>query len=53
MGSLLADYTINKYFDTYAGAMFLHYSGAGLFKKAPEVAYANNAMLGLGMRLKF
>jgi GBP family porin len=53
VGSLLVDYTVNRYFDTYAGAMFLHYSGAGLDKKAPVDAYANNAMVGAGMRFKF
>lgn len=51
--SILADYNLNKYADVYAGAMLLEYSGEGLTKKAPVLAYANNAMYGIGVRLKF
>lgn len=53
VGSLLADYTVNQYFDTYAGVMLLHYAGPGLDKKAPVDAFANNGMYGVGLRLKF
>jgi len=53
IGSLLVDYTVNKSFDAYAGMMLLHYGGPGLVKKAPVDAYANNSMLGAGLRLKF
>lgn len=51
--SVLADYTWNKSFDSYAGVMALNYSGVGLNKKAPTLAYANNAMYGVGLRFKF
>jgi GBP family porin len=50
--SILADYNMNKYFDTYAGVMFLNYSGEGLVKKS-LVAYSSNAMYGTGLRFKF
>jgi predicted porin len=51
--SLLADYTICKGLDTYAGAMLSRYSGQGLVKKAPIDAYGHNAVYGAGIRLKF
>jgi GBP family porin len=51
--SILADYTWNKYFDTYAGAMLMRYSGEGLTKNAPIVAYSSNAMYGVGVRFRF
>jgi predicted porin len=51
--SVLADYTFNKYFDTYASVMILKYNGEGLDKKAPINAYSSNAMYGTGIRFKF
>jgi predicted porin len=51
--SALADYSFNKSFDTYAGAMLLSYSGAGLDHKAPILAYSSNAMYGVGLRFRF
>ncbi|MGA7748972.1 MAG: porin [Gallionella sp.] len=51
--SILADYNLNKYFDTYGGVMLLNYSGAGLDKKSPTLAYSSNAMYGVGLRFKF
>ncbi len=51
--SVLADYTFNKYFDTYAAIMILKYNGEGLVKKAPTYAYSSNAMCGTGIRFKF
>ena len=51
--SVLADYTFNKYFDTYAAIMILKYNGEGLVKKAPTDAYSSNAMCGTGIRFKF
>lgn len=51
--SILADYTFNKYFDSYMGVMLMKYSGEGLDKKAPVIAYASNAMYGAGLRFKF
>jgi predicted porin len=51
--SVLADYTFNKYFDTYAAIMITKYSGEGLDKKKPIDAYSSNAMCGTGIRLKF
>ena len=51
--SILADYSWNKSFDTYAGAMLSSYSGVGLDKKAPTLAYSSNAMYGVGLRFKF
>ncbi len=51
--SILADYTFNKYFDTYGGVMLMKYSGEGLDKKAPIIAYSSNAMYGVGLRFKF
>jgi GBP family porin len=51
--SVLADYTFNKYFDSYAGMMLMKYSGEGLDKKSPVIAYSSNAMYGVGVRFKF
>ncbi len=51
--SILADYTWNKYFDTYAGVMLMKYSGEGLTKNTPTIAYSSNAMYGVGLRFKF
>jgi len=51
--SVLADYGFTPRFDTYAGIMALHYSGPGLTRHAPENAYANNAMYGVGLRFRF
>jgi len=51
--SVLADYTFNKYFDTYAAIMLMEYSGEGLNKKAPIEAYSSNVMCGTGIRLRF
>lgn len=51
--SVLADYTFNKYFDTYAAIMIMEYGGEGLVKKAPINAYSSNAMCGTGIRFKF
>jgi GBP family porin len=52
--SILADYTWNKYFDSYAGAMLLRYSGEGLNKYAPATSiYSSNAMYGAGLRFRF
>jgi GBP family porin len=51
--SALADYSFSKSFDTYAGAMLMSYSGAGLDHKAPALAYSSNAMYGVGLRFKF
>jgi predicted porin len=53
--SILADYNFNKYFDTYAGAMFLNYSGEGLADPVKPVvySYSSNAMYGAGLRFKF
>jgi predicted porin len=51
--SVLADYTFNKYFDTYAAIMITEYSGEGLAKHAPIDAYSSNAMCGTGIRFKF
>jgi general bacterial porin, GBP family len=51
--SILADYNLSKSFDTYIGAMFMTYSGIGLDKHAPIVAYSSNAMYGVGLRFKF
>jgi hypothetical protein len=52
--SILADYTWNKYFDSYAGAMLLRYSGEGLNKYAPGTSiYSSNAMYGVGLRFRF
>jgi predicted porin len=51
--SVLADYTFNKYFDSYAGMMLMKYSGEGLVKKSPVIAYSSNAMYGVGVRFKF
>jgi general bacterial porin, GBP family len=52
-GSLLADYTFNKAFDAYVGIMVLHYTGPGLEKKKPVVAYDQNALYGVGLRIRF
>lgn len=51
--SILADYNLNKNFDTYAGVMFMSYSGEGLLAQAPTLAYSSNAMYGVGLRFKF
>lgn len=51
--SVLADYTFNKYLDTYTAVMFTKYTGEGLDKKAPIDAYSSNVMFGTGIRLKF
>ena len=52
--SVLADYNFNKYFDTYAGVMFLNYSGEGLLDPTSKVtAFSSNAMYGAGLRFKF
>lgn len=51
--SLLADYSFSKRFDAYAAAMLMSYSGTGLEKHAPTLAYSNNAMYGVGLRFKF
>jgi predicted porin len=51
--SILADYNLNKHFDTYAGVMLMSYSGVGLDKKAPTDAYSGNGMYGVGLRFKF
>jgi general bacterial porin, GBP family len=51
--SVLADYTLTKSFDTYAGVLLMHYSGVALEKKAPVLAYSDNAMYGVGLRFKF
>ena len=51
--SLLADYSLSKNIDTYVGAMLMKYSGVGLDKKTPALAYSSNAMYGVGLRLKF
>jgi GBP family porin len=51
--SVLADYTLSKRFDTYAGTMIMSYSGIGLLKHAPTVAYSNNAVYGVGLRFRF
>ena len=51
--SLLADYTFDKSFDAYLGVMAMSYSGVGLDKKAPVIAYSSNAMYGVGLRFKF
>ncbi len=51
--SLLADYTLDKEFDTYVGVMYMDYSGVGLEKKAPAIAYSSNLMYGIGLRFKF
>jgi predicted porin len=51
--SILADYNLSKSFDAYVGAMLSSYSGVGLYKHAPTVAYSSNAMYGLGLRFKF
>jgi predicted porin len=52
-GSLLADYTFSSSFDAYVGIMLLHYSGAGLEKKKPVIAYDDNALYGVGLRVRF
>ena len=52
-GSILADYTFTKSFDAYVGIMLLHYSGAGLEKKKPVIAYDDNALYGVGLRVRF
>ncbi len=51
--SVLADYNLTKSFETYAGILSMHYSGVGLDKKAPIIAYSNNALYGVGLRFKF
>jgi predicted porin len=51
--SVLADYSFTRKFDAYAGVMLMQYSGAGLAKKAPALAYSNNALYGVGLRFKF
>lgn len=52
--SILADYTVLKGLDLYAGAMLMDYSGIGLDKKLPtHYIYPHNAMYGTGVRLKF
>lgn len=51
--SVLADYTFNKYFDTYTAMMIMEYSGEGLAKHAPINAYSSNALFGTGIRFKF
>ena len=51
--SILADYSFTKKFDTYVGAMLMSYSGVGLEKKAPTLAYSSNALYGVGLRYKF
>ena len=52
-GSILADYTFTKSFDAYVGIMLLHYSGVGLEKKKPVIAYDDNALYGVGLRVRF
>ncbi len=52
-GSLLADYTFSGNFDAYAGVMLMHYIGPGLDKKKPVLAYDNNALYGIGIRIRF
>ncbi|MDR3580100.1 MAG: porin [Oryzomonas sp.] len=51
--SVLADYTFNKYFDTYAAIIIMKYNGEGLDKHTPINAYSSNAMCGTGIRFKF
>jgi general bacterial porin, GBP family len=51
--SLLADYDFTKRFDVYLGVMAIQYSGAGLTKKTPVLAYSSNGMYGVGLRFKF
>ena len=51
--SLLADYTFTPHFDSYIAVMAIEYSGVGLTKHAPIVAYSNNAMYGIGIRYRF
>ena len=52
--SVLADYNLNKYFDTYAAIMFMNFSGEGLVDPVSKVAaFSSNAMYGAGLRFKF
>jgi predicted porin len=51
--SVLADYSFTRKFDAYAGVMAMQYSGPGLAKRAPALAYSNNALYGVGLRFKF
>ena len=51
--SILADYSWNKSFDTYAAAMLSSYSGAGLTYYPTMKIYSSNAMYGVGLRFKF
>ena len=51
--SLLADYAFTPHFDSYVAVMAIEYSGVGLTKHAPIVAYSSNAMYGLGIRYRF
>jgi general bacterial porin, GBP family len=49
----LADYTIMKGLDTYAGAMLLKFDGPALTHHAPVDAFSYNAIYGAGVRVKF
>jgi predicted porin len=51
--SLLADYTFTRKFDAYIGVMVMQYSGVGLIKQAPMVAYSSNSLYGVGLRFRF
>ena len=51
--SVLADYTLTKSFDAYAGILSMHYSGVGLDKHAPTLSYSSNALYGVGLRFKY
>jgi predicted porin len=48
--SLLADYSLSKRTDVYAGAMFVQPGGDGY---AGSAAVSNNSIIGAGMRHKF
>lgn len=51
--SLLADYNFTKNFDAYIGVMVMHYSGVGLLKQEPTIAFSGNGLYGVGLRYKF
>ncbi|HEY8054145.1 MAG TPA: porin, partial [Steroidobacteraceae bacterium] len=51
--SVLADYSFTRKFDAYAGVMSMQYSGVGLARKAPVLAYSSNALYGVGLRFRF
>jgi len=51
--SLLADYHFTKTLDTYAGAMFSHFSGNNFASTAKATYYTSNNIVAVGVRYKF